>query len=185
MLRAGRCSHTLECVIPNLIPEEINDVTAMCRLIHDRHNDPDPSQRYHIPYAFRHGNNDRFNRQTGELMLVDSLGLTCSTFVLTVFESVYLPLIEFNGWEIGTEDKTRHVQLLHDMTTGFPQYGIPPAVPDQVAAVAADLPCIRVRPEETVAAAMFSNRSVGFQEAARGGRWIMEMFTPDWAHASI
>src|SRR5207244_3387276 len=140
---------------------------------------------YNIPYAFRHCNNDRFNSQTGELMLGDGLGLTCSTFVLTVFESVYLPLIDFNGWEIRAEVNARHHQLLQDMRTGFPQYGIPTAEPEHVAAVTAELSCIRVRPEESAAAAMFSYRSVGFREAACGGRWIIEMLTPEWAYASI
>src|SRR6266852_5793952 len=49
-LRALQCNHAGACVIPNLVPEEINDVTAMCRLIHDRHNDPDPKRHYSIPY---------------------------------------------------------------------------------------------------------------------------------------
>jgi hypothetical protein len=61
--------------------EEVeNDVRGMCRLIHNRHNSRDPSKKYRIPYSFRHGNNNRFCRETGgapgELVLADGLGLT-------------------------------------------------------------------------------------------------------------
>ncbi len=185
MFRAEECDRTVACVIPDLSPEEINDLTGMCRLIHSRHNDPDLRRRYNIPYAFRSGHNNRFNNGTGELMLRDGLGLTCSTFVLAVFESVYLPLINFDSWETRAEDNARHQQLLADMTTGFPQYGIPPAEPEHIAAVAADLPCIRVRPEEVAAAGMSNDRMVDCRRAERGGLWILELMTPGWAHASI
>jgi hypothetical protein len=183
-LRSGPCQRVEACVIPDLDPDEINDVTAMCRLIHARHHDPDPSRRYSIPYAFRHGKNDRFNNRTGELMLVDGLGLTCSTFVLTVFESVYLPLINFDTWENRPDDNERHQRLLDMMRNGIPPM-IPPAEPEHVAAVAAQLPCIRVRPEEVAAAGMSDSRSIEFRRAERGGRWILELLTPEWAHASI
>jgi hypothetical protein len=185
MLRASRCRNVEACVVPDLDPDEVNDATAMCRLIHARHNDPDPQRRYNIPYSFLSGHNNRFNNATGELMLTDGLGLTCSTFVLAVFESVYLPLIDFATWEPRAEDDARHAQLLADMETGFPQHGIPPAEPEHIAAVAAELPCIRVRPEEVAAAGMSDARMVAFRQAERGGRWILELLTPDWAHASI
>jgi hypothetical protein len=177
-LRASECNRTRDCVIPDLLPEEINDLTGMCRLIHSRHNSP--NRRYSIPYAFQSGHNNRFNNRTGELMLGEWLGLTCSTFVLAVFESVGLPLVDFDSWEPRAEDDARHAQLLADMRTS-----LPPTEAGHIAAVAANLPCIRVRPEETAAAAMFSTRPVEFREAERGGHWIMELLTPDWAHASM
>ena len=118
-------------------------------------------------------------------MLLDGLGLTCSTFVLTVFESVYLPLIDFDTWENRADDNERHDRLLEKMRDGIPAHGIPPAEPQHVSAVAADLPCIRVRPEEVAAAGMSDSRRAAFLQAERGGRWILEILTPEWAHASI
>ena len=53
---------TRGCVIPSLIREEINDVTAMCRLIHDLAT-PIEDQPASSPAPSRHGNNDRFNRR--------------------------------------------------------------------------------------------------------------------------
>jgi len=86
MFRSERCGRVPHFVTLDLLEEIDIDARAMCRLIHDRHWSHDPSGKYKIPYAFRHGNNNCFNRTTGELMLSDGLGLTCSTYVLTVFQ---------------------------------------------------------------------------------------------------
>src|SRR5262249_22235080 len=86
--RSIPCREYRHFAVPDLVQDEIISVRAMCRLIHNRHNSKNVSEKYRIPYAFRLGNNCRFNVTTGELMLADGLGLTCSTFVLTVFESV-------------------------------------------------------------------------------------------------
>lgn len=184
-LRSCACKEIQASVVPDLDPDEINDVTAMCRLIHRRNANPDPQLRLGIPYAFRHGNNDRFNAATGELMLLDGLGLTCSTFVLTVFESVKLPLIDFDTWVNREDDNVRHERLLDMMRNGIPAHNVPPAEPAHVAAVAAELPCIRIRPEEVAAAGMSDTRAVEFRQAAYGGRWILELLTPGQARAAI
>src|SRR5262249_1482911 len=154
--------------------EEEHDVRTMCRLIHDRHSGGNSSTAYRIPYAFRHGNNDRFNAQTGELMLVDGLGLTCSTFVLTVFESVHVPLLNFDSWQKREEDDARHRVLLERMRKGIPEHNIPPASPEHIKAVADQLPCIRVRPEEAAATGLFNDLPADFEQLAPAGAWILQ-----------
>jgi hypothetical protein len=75
MFRRRPCNQIPYFVMLALEPEEEHDVRLMCRLIHERHNSRGPSSKeYRIPYAFRHGNNNRFNRSTGELMLLDGSG---------------------------------------------------------------------------------------------------------------
>lgn len=172
--RSVPCRERYYFVVPALEEEEINDVTGMCRLIHGRHNSIDPTQKYRIPYAFRYRNNVRFNVQTAELMLGDGLGLTCSTFVLTVFESVNIPLVDFNGWQVRPDDNRRHDFLLGQMKNGIPSAKIPPAHPDHVARVQAELPCIRVRPEEVAATGFFDDLPAGFTELEPAGQWILE-----------
>lgn len=167
--RSRPCREHYNFVVPALEDEEINDVTGMCRLIHLRHNSADPTQKYKIPYAFRYGNNVRLNPQTAELMLGDGLGLTCSTFVLTVFESVNIPLVDFNGWQVRPDDNQRHNSLLVRMKND-----IPPAHPDHVARVQAELPCIRVRPEEVAATGLFDDLPVEFTELEPAGHWILK-----------
>jgi len=81
MLRSSILDKDYACVVPGLEPEEENDVLGMCRLIEARNRAPNPQK---IPYAVGSPSNTRFNRD-GELILGDAIGLTCSTFVLTVF----------------------------------------------------------------------------------------------------
>jgi hypothetical protein len=177
-LRSGPCEDELPCVVPELEPEEINDVTGICRLIHQRHLERLLTGGFLIPYAFRMGNNTRFSSVTGDLMLGDGLGLTCSTFVLAVFESAKVPLIDLTGWPARADDQARHQELLQMMRNGIPKL-VPPADPQHVAAVAVELPCIRVRPEEAAAAGMAETVPASFSKAERGGRWILEVVTPD------
>jgi hypothetical protein len=182
-LRSAPAKDEFACVVPRLEPEEVNDVTGMCRLIEQRNLNPDPHKKLVIPFAFRYHDNTHFSA-TGELILGDGLGLTCSTFVLKVFEAAKVPLADASSWQPRPGDDQRHAALLQLMSTGIPPQ-IPPAEPDRVAKVAAELPCIRVRPEEAAAAGMADGLRVQFHKAERGGRWLLELLTDGYAHASI
>lgn len=163
------------CVVPNLEPEEVNDVTGLCRLIAKRRqqNPHEPA-----PYALYRNPKIRISRDTGEVILSGGLGLTCSTFVLTVFESAEVPILDLSAWPRRAGDDERHRSLVNLMRrTGVPE--------DHVQKVEAELPCIRVRPEEVAAAGMADVVPATYDRAERGGRWILEMLTPGWAHASI
>src|SRR5690348_11576171 len=77
--------------IPHLVmlalePEQEHDVRMRCELIHRRRNDQ--QRPYRTPYAFKYSNKNTINAATGELQLVDGVGMSCSTFVLAVFQSV-------------------------------------------------------------------------------------------------
>ena len=147
-LRSSVLSQDYCCVIPDLEPEEANDVMGMCRLIEARNRDPDQQK---IPYAVGPANGTQFNRD-GELILGDGIGLTCSTFVLTVFDSAAVPLADLDGWVARTGDDERHEQLVQKMEDGIPGFA-PPADAAHVQKVRASLPCIRVRPEEVAGSA--------------------------------
>lgn len=168
-LRADACKGDYACVIPALEPEEVNDVTAWCRLIERRRRDQ------LIPYAFGYHRSTTFG-QTGELILGDGYGLTCSTFVLKVFECAKVPLIDVTNWPMRTDDQIRHTKLLQLMEKGIPGFA-PPAMPEHILRVRAELPCIRVRPEEVAAAALADRLPTSFECAELGGRWILEWLT--------
>lgn len=167
-LRSSVCREDYACVVPRLEPEEENDVTAMCRLIESRNILPDPQK---IPYGIGPPNNIRFNRD-GELILEGGLGLTCSTFVLTVFESVRVPIADLTDWVVRSDDETRHTALIEMMRNGVGQY--PPADPQHVARVGASPPCIRVRPEEVAAAGLARSLPIGFDLAEPWGEWVVK-----------
>lgn len=139
-LRSDILREDYRCVVPDLEPEEANDVTGMCRLIEARNREPNPQK---IPYAVGRPNGTGFNID-GELILGDGIGLTCSTFVLTVFDSAAVPLADLTGWVARPGDNERHEQLVRKMENGIPGFA-PPADAAHVQKVKASLPCIRVR----------------------------------------
>jgi hypothetical protein len=166
-LRSELLRDDYPCVVPNLEPEEANDVMGMCRLIEARNRNPNPQR---IPYAVG-PSSSHFSRD-GELILGDGLGLTCSTFVLTVFESAAVPLADLTGWVARSDDDERHHQLLQKMTDGIPNFA-PPADPSHVQKVRTCLPCIRVRPEEVAGAALAGDLPADFATAEAAGHLIL------------
>jgi hypothetical protein len=177
-LRSTPCREDYACVIPDLEPEEINDITGMCRLIDRRHQERATRGGFLIPYAFRANHNTRFSDLTGELMLGDGVGLSCSTFVMTVFESAKVSLVDLTGWPARSEDEAQQARLLRMMREGILGFA-PPAPPEHIARVQGELPCVRVRPEEVAALAMAVRLPANFERAERGGRWIREWITDD------
>ena len=170
--RSSKCRDPLCFVVPLLEDEEVNDVTGVCRLIHKRHNSGKFEQRYFPPYAFRPGS-ARIDKDTGEIDLGDGLGLTCSTFVLKVFEAAYVPLLDLTGWPERPDDNVRHEKLLKTMEDGIPGFS-PPAEPEHIAALRAQLPCIRVRPEEVAACGMLDNNPLPtFPLVEPVGQWLL------------
>lgn len=175
-LRSAPCQDEYACIVPELEPEEVNDLTGMCRLIDRRRQQAAAVGGFLIPYAFRFNRRARFSNLTGELMLPDGVGLSCSTFVLTVFESCGVSLIDLTQWPARPEDEAQQARLLRFMETGIPRFS-PPASPVHIARVRNELPCARVRPEEAAASAMVHDRPATFDQVERGGRLILEWLT--------
>jgi len=171
MLKIAPDSGNFPCVIPNLLPEEMNDVTANCRLLILRRMQGKPRQR--LPYGFSQPQTPRIDAD-GEVILGGGAGLTCSTFVLAVFEAAKVPWIDLSDWSRREEDDARHEQLLLKMRMGIPEFGIPPAQSEHIRKVEKELPCIRVRPEEAAAPGLADRLPIGFEQAERFGHWILE-----------
>jgi hypothetical protein len=60
------------------------------------------------------------------------------------------------------------------MKNGSPDRNISPATEEHISKVRAELPCIRVRPEEVAGAGMFGTRPVCFENAEQAGLWVVE-----------
>jgi hypothetical protein len=174
--RSEPCRRLPHFVTLGLEPEEQHDVRNMCQLIHERQNSKDPSKEYRIPYAFRYTNKANINRATGEVQLVDGLGMTCSTFVLAVFQSVEIRLVNIETWQAREDDVARHESLLKKMRGEEP--GFEPAPDDHIEQVAKEVNCMRVRPEEVAATGMFDDLPATFEQLAHGGGWILTQIPP-------
>ncbi len=171
--RSSPCRELPHFVMLALEPEEEHDVRMMCQLIHERHSNGDPAREYRIPYAFRYTSKTRINPATGEMQLEDGLGLSCSTFVLAVFQSVEITLVKIDTWRSRADDVVRHEALLQKMRAGIPGFA-PPAPADHIVLVEKEVHCMRVRPEEVAAAGLFDDFPVAFEELERAGTWILD-----------
>lgn len=169
------------CVVPNLEREELDTITAICRLIHRRRIHRGKWQP--LPYSFRYPQGAGVD-PTGEMLLGDGVGLTCSTLVLAVFETAKIPYLDPSGWVERPGDKSKQQELLKAMREGIPGFA-PPAAPVHIAKVEAELPCIRIRPEEVASAGMTDHRPIDYERAERYGRWIIERLTPESERACI
>jgi hypothetical protein len=170
----------LYCVIPNFLPEEMNDATTTCELIVDRKFRGLGPQR--LPYGFGMPQNAQVTDE-GELIWGGGVGLTCSTFVLAVFEAAAIPFVDLSDWVRRPEDDERHRLLLKWMEEGIPKYDVHPAPRDHVEKVRRELPCIRVRPEEVAAAGAATELPAGFDFLSRTGARILEWITDGTAQA--
>jgi hypothetical protein len=129
-----------------------------------------------IPYAFSPAT-DCFNAQTGEFLLgANRKGLTCASFVLAVFHSTGLPLIQYDSWPTdrpGDEQWQRHIieQLKADN-----------ASPEHIRDVEAEIGAIRYRPEDVAGAGASDELPAGFIVAEKLGREILEKLRANNLH---
>jgi hypothetical protein len=180
-LRSEMINGDYPCVIPNLEPEEANDITGICRLIHERRIERKGWQE--LPYAFRYPSGAGVNRD-GEVILGEGVGLTCATLVMAVFDAAKVPYTELTEWVERPDDQVRYEKLLQMMRDGIENFA-EPADPEHIARVQAELPCIRFRPEEAAAVGIADWRPASFEQVERAGRWIVEKLTKGCEHACV
>lgn len=167
ILRSEVATETYCHVVIELTNRDLFSVLMMCRRIHNKNK----KGKIRIPYAFLH-DSARFTND-GDIALGNDLGLTCSTFVLTVFESAGVQLATVSSWEHRPEDKQKHHDLVAMLKKGIRKFDIPPADPAHVERVNREVDCVRVRPEEVAAAGLFRTRPVTYVHAEPAGRWIL------------
>lgn len=161
-LNASAMMEHQPCTEPLAEPEAIDSVRAICRLIMRRREEGGNC----IPYAIGPGDGSFFDPQDGTYVLGSGLGLTCSSFVLKVFEAGRLPLADLAGWPLRDDDDQRHSDLVEMLRENGAQ-------PDHVERVAAVPRCIRVRPEEVAAAGLAPCLPAQFPELEAGGQWLL------------
>jgi hypothetical protein len=131
-------------VLPAINRVRSATIAAACRRIWQS------NKRLGLPYGL-HYDNTSFDLDSGMLMLSESqCGLTCATFILAVFWSEEVKLIDAESWPARVEDKSQHQKILNLLTTRSN------ASAEHIAKVTKEVGCARFRPEEVAASAAFS-----------------------------
>jgi hypothetical protein len=120
---------------------------------------------------------------------IDNRGLNCSTFVLRVFESVGVRLLDESTWQHRPEDEVRFKQLHERLEKHvINRYALHPKQRDHLAHVrkiAPDVKSVRVRPEETAGACLSKALPVKFEEAKKYGYDVLERVRPATAPTPV
>ena len=126
-----------------------------------------------IGYALRYDPDAHFDNETGLLVLPNGVGLSCSTFVLALFNSVRLPLIDTTGWPNNRpEDVIAQQELIRLLNKVR-------ADESHLLAVRQEIGCERIRPEEVGGAAEQTAIPVQFSIAGPAGERIRQnLMTP-------
>jgi hypothetical protein len=129
---------------------------AMCALIE--------SSRPQIPYAF-----DRsgwsFDTTGAAISGPPGKGMTCSTFILAIFEAISFPLIQENQWPRGTDQADKWT-ILAGIFKGDR------AESEHAQLAMGDDSAPRIRPAEVVASSAERTFPVPYPKARRGGESI-------------
>lgn len=160
-LRNGAARPPLVVAQPDLPRSRDRSVAAMCRLVWQRHRDAG------LPYGlrFRAG---RFDPVSARLVLdKDAAGLTCATFVLGIYASCGLQLIDCTRWPARDDDGPWHQRVLALLE----QKG---AAPEHVTAVSEELGCARFRPEEIAGACLVDGWPAPFEDVKAASEKVVE-----------
>lgn len=116
------------------------------------------------PYAFRYDGSSRVRPADGLVMIGEScLGLTCATFVMTLFESVGFPVLRLTPWVPRPGDSEWRNAIL-GLLRKFEAIGrIEKGWTDRVEA---EENWQRYRPEDVLAAGVFAPPSAHFKRVA-------------------
>lgn len=130
--------------------DEIVKITliAMCELIYNQNQNS-------IPYGISM-NKTAFDTNGNFVKETEYGGLTCATFVMQVFKSQSIDLIDFTNWPIRAEDKAWQVYIIKLLKKHIPQLlTAKNFLSEQMNEIAQDIQ--RYRPEEVAAASALPN----------------------------
>ena len=126
-----------------------------------------------LPYGLKYAGGG-FARDGTLALRGNAVGLTCATFVLAVFDYAGVLLLDVGGWPSRSEDAAWHATIVDQLGQGRRR-----ASPEHIAAVRAEIPCARFRPEEVAAAGALYPPTAGFDAClARSAEILVALGVP-------
>jgi len=143
-------------------PLRAKQVAAMCRKIWRSNG------AKHIPYALRFPN-DCFDAKTGAFLIgKGTLGLTCATFVLALFQSCGLAMVDLATWQNREDDLAWQEQCIQELEKSKADRG-------HIEAITTEIGCIRFRPEDVAGAAANTPWPVAFAQATQMSSILVDL----------
>jgi hypothetical protein len=112
------------------------------------------------PYSLKYDPKARIDKTLGKLITSDGKGLSCVTFVLAIFQSFQVRLLNAGTWPVNRPKDLEAQERLLEMLKNNPN-----ATAEHKQAVRAERGCTRIRPEELVGAGCYVAWPVLFSQA--------------------
>lgn len=122
-----------------------NSIAAMCRRILRRQNEKK------IPYGLLY-TGGCFTTDGVLSLSTEENGLTCATFVMAVFNSCGIQLIDIQSWDLRESDSDWHNSIIATLMDTKERFGISDI---HIENVSKELGCARFRPEEVAVSSTF------------------------------
>lgn len=154
-------THHYRFVIPSIPTRRAKQIAAICRKIWRANS-------RNIPFAFSFPN-DCFDLYTGKFLLGPTkIGLTCATFVLSIFHTARLPLIKYQNWPLNRPgDREWQQSVLNHLRAV--------ASREHVNEVEKEIGNARFRPEEVAGAAAVNPLPSDFRPAVNNSLKIIKI----------
>jgi hypothetical protein len=111
-----------------------------------------------VPYGFVNDTQPFANNGTFVEMEIGK-GLTCASFVLTIFHQSGIDLLDTQAWQIRADDIEWQTRVVHDLRRD--------GYTDHADAAEQYIGAFRFRPEEVAAAAAHESPPIGFEDAVK------------------
>jgi hypothetical protein len=125
-----------------------NSISAMCRRILKRQDE------HKIPYGLLYSGGSFSPEGVISLEETKESGLTCATFVLAVFKSCEIRLIDIDNWITRDSDSKWHLSIIETLKETKEKYNISDI---HIENVTNEIGCARFRPEEVAISSAFQN----------------------------
>lgn len=151
-------------VLPRIPRERLMHVADLCEIISERYSDG------LLEYAFKYSD-EKFDLRTGELLSPTGRGLTCATFVLAVFRSLGLEILDLDSWQTRCKDVVAQKRLVRMGRKYRPQFEKQWAYLESFEVGK----CTRYRAEEVAAGSIAPKHPANFTDVATQAATIKKM----------
>jgi hypothetical protein len=145
--------------VPNLPKSRLRSIVAKCILVSENQLKSDKKP---LPYAIGYYSGREFNQDgiyTDDQSGIE-YGMTCATFILTLFKSVGIELLDRQQWIYRNDDKPWFDYIISHLETGFANGKVSKKHLDNVKN---EFNCSRYRPEEVFGSLFCSNNPSSFE----------------------
>ena len=148
----------------NFLDEQLEDIVSFIKTVWRKNQNRVPYGIGSDNFAlFFDGEGDVANRSPGS-------GLTCATFLMSIFASQLYPVIDESSWATRESDKDWQGHVLDTLLATVPNIGEHVAEQRKQVGVA-----FRYRPEEVASsAAIYDDEPIVFDEAVKNGAELVE-----------